>query len=158
MGYDSKGVQSDEGRPRRRRILLAPLVVVLVGIVVVVLALLPFINAVEASEYWHEDYLDDGEFVIHGRISYEGRPMPDPKGKWVFRLEEKVAVDSDYDLGDEGDEVYFRCEALDFVLPDENAVKTRSGALSYPPTAGWVGVVLVVVGVVLLVVLRLRKG
>ena len=140
-----------------RRALLVPLAIVIVGIALLVIGILPFHKPVEASDFWHEDYLDKGEFVIHGRISYEGRPQPDPQGEWVFRLEEKVSVESEWDLGDKGDEVFFRCRALDFVLADENAVKATSGPLSVPPPAAWAGVALIITGMVLLVLIGLYK-
>jgi hypothetical protein len=141
-------------------------IVCIIGAFLMMYAGLFMINGVEiATEEFDEAYWSEELFVLHGTIEDE-REVTDEDGAVEYRYFIQsngpssgwpVTVSSDHDLGDNGDEVYLRVEKGGGFVAIPETYSLKAVSKSVHPIVFWIGLGLVVIGIVGLAITK-RSG
>jgi hypothetical protein len=117
---------------------------------------------VNSSEF-REAYLSEERFVLHGKITRESETRDGDSVEWVYRIESTdsdlywpTSVSSEFDLGEVGDEVYFKATRNGGVgIPECYYITAESGPIS--PIVPWAGLVIIILGLSSMVLLERSK-
>jgi hypothetical protein len=119
------------------------------------------------SSEFREAYGNGEQFVLHGTITREFDVDDEDDFEWGYLVQPDdsgswwpASVYSEFDLGEVGDEIYFKAVRRTSggpVIPEMYSVKAESGPIS--PAGPWIGLAMVVLGLSGLVHLkRSKKG
>ena len=162
-GTDESGV-ANRGVPKGRftgPVRWGLLLVCIIGAVMMTLVGMDLLSAVDlGSSEFGEAYSNDETFVLHGEITFKDE-TPRDDAEWAYSIiaaepdfSWPASVSSDYDLGEVGDEVYFKAKRNRGAggIPEAYYITAESGPIS--PLVAWAGLAMVISGLSSMVLLE----